>query len=184
MAAWRPGIGDPTAVGWTTVVLYFVAAMFSVLATRGTLASGLGVRRWWFGLAMMLAALGVNKQLDLQSLLTAVGRDIAVAQGWYDQRKPVQLVFVAVVALGGIGAIALIAAALARQGSWPLRVAMLATSALGGFIIVRAASFHHVDTLLNLPATAGGLNIWLEVGPVLIIIVAAVRAGRPKRKRT
>ena len=84
VAAWRPGIGDPTAVGWATVVFYLVA-------------------------------LGLNKQLDLQSLLTAVGRDIAVAQGWYAQRKGVQLVFVAVVALVGMGAIGLIAATLARR---------------------------------------------------------------------
>ena len=152
VAAWRPGIGDPTAVGWATVVFYLVA-------------------------------LGLNKQLDLQSLLTAVGRDIAVAQGWYAQRKGVQLVFVAVVALVGMGAIGLIAATLARRASWPLRIAILAAGVLVVFIIVRATSFHHVDAMLHLPATAGGLNILLEVGPLLVIMLVAWQANRLGEKR-
>jgi hypothetical protein len=183
-AAWRPGIGDPTAVGWATVVFYLIAALLSVQAARQTPASANGARRWWYGLALMLLALGLNKQLDLQSLLTAVGRDVAVAQGWYEQRKRVQLVFVAIVALGGIGAIGLIAATLARRAGWPLRAAVLAAGVLVVFIIVRAASFHHVDAMLHLPATAGGLNIFLEVGPLLVIMLAAWQASRSRERRT
>ena len=132
----------------------------------------------------MLVALGLNKQLDLQMLLTAIGRDIAVMQGWHEQRKLVQLVFVSVVAIGGIGAIMLIAATLAQRASWPLRAAVLAASVLVVFIIVRAASIHHVDEMLHLPATAGGLNILLEIGPLLVIMLTAWQASHSGEKRT
>jgi hypothetical protein len=44
-------------------------------------------------------ALGVNKQLDLQSALTEAGRVVANIQGWYAQRALVQLAFIVVVAI-------------------------------------------------------------------------------------
>ena len=31
---WRPGIGDPTALGWVTVVAYFIAAVLSYMSYR------------------------------------------------------------------------------------------------------------------------------------------------------
>jgi hypothetical protein len=47
----------------------------------------------------MLFLLGVNKQLDLQTLLGDVGRSVSTAQGWYDKRRAVQAVFVLVFAI-------------------------------------------------------------------------------------
>src|SRR4051812_36744366 len=68
---WRPGIGDPTPIGWLTVAAYFVAAWLcwrtgqqeTRLKRNGL--SGLRPRFWYF-LSAVLCLLGVNKQLDLQ----------------------------------------------------------------------------------------------------------------------
>ena len=37
--------------------------------------------------ALLLAALCVNKQFDLQSLFTAIGREISHQGGWYERRR-------------------------------------------------------------------------------------------------
>jgi hypothetical protein len=45
-----------------------------------------------------LFALGINKQLDLQTALTELGRVLALSQGWYEQRQVVQFWFIAALA--------------------------------------------------------------------------------------
>ena len=53
----------------------------------------------WFGLSILLLVLGINKQLDLQTLLTALGREIAQENGLYESRREIQLIFVILFAL-------------------------------------------------------------------------------------
>ena len=70
---WSPGIGDPSVMGWVTVALYLVAAWLCFLCSRRSrvLARRASGARWeprlWGLFALFLLALGVNKQLDLQS---------------------------------------------------------------------------------------------------------------------
>ena len=77
---WRPGIGDPTFMGWLTVAAYAIAAFTALLAARragrapGTTR---GSRGMWLLVAAFMALLCLNKQLDLQSLLTDIGRQLS-----------------------------------------------------------------------------------------------------------
>lgn len=91
---WSPAIGDPQITGWVTVAAYVVAALMS--AAVWLRLKGRRGRVFWAMVALLLAALAVNKQLDLQSALTAAGRCLARAQGWYGERRLVQLGFIAV----------------------------------------------------------------------------------------
>src|SRR5947208_14886073 len=99
---WTPGIGDPTLAGWLTVALYLVAA---VLCWRLARQAGLKnavrsrERRTWRAISVLFLALGINKQLDLQTALTEAGRVLAHYQGWYEQRQLVQLAFITLVAV-------------------------------------------------------------------------------------
>src|SRR5687768_17295721 len=98
---WRLGIGDPTVMGWLTVVGYFVAAFLCWrAATKGSAARK--VRWFWTALAVLLLFLGFNKQLDLQTAFTFLARDFAKATGWYENRRIVQGIFVVMIALGGM----------------------------------------------------------------------------------
>src|SRR5688572_10329560 len=109
---WSPGIGDPTVVGWLTVVAYLATAwlVFSVVKrTPSFLREARRERTMWLLLAFLFVALGVNKQLDLQSAVTELGRMMARDEGWYAERREVQREFVAFVALAAIaGATALV----------------------------------------------------------------------------
>src|SRR5690349_1833450 len=90
-------------MGWLTVVLYFYAAYrcFRLAqANKVTLLGGEAGLWWLFALA--LVALGINKQLDLQTALTEIGRIMAREEGWYGKRRAVQAEFIGVVGLLGL----------------------------------------------------------------------------------
>jgi hypothetical protein len=169
---WRPGIGDPTIGGWITVVLYFVAV---ILCWQASSASTIALRerRIWRFIALLFIALGVNKQLDLQSALTDLGRIAAFEQGWYDHRRIVQLDFIeAVGAICALTALAMLF--VARAASAPCWLAILGTSIVLGFVLIRAASFHHVDVFINETALGLKWNWILEMGGISIVILAAL----------
>ena len=89
---WRPVPGDPSLAGWITFIAYFVAAAAALYVYKHK--SDCNSRRFWFWLTLLLLFLGINKQLDLQTLLTDVGRVISRDEGWYTERRTVQLCFV------------------------------------------------------------------------------------------
>jgi hypothetical protein len=89
---WRPGIGDPTLMGWVTVAAYFITAVFCWKSAR---AEDLRARRnsarsrealFWWAVFCFLFLLGVNKQLDLQTWFTLSAKHVALKTGWYEQR--------------------------------------------------------------------------------------------------
>jgi hypothetical protein len=178
---WRPGIGDPTVMGWVTVVAYFVAALLC-FREGARVKRGAGPREkklFWSTLAVLLVFLGFNKQLDLQTLLTLTGRRIAIAQGWYENRRVVQLVFVAMIALGGVFSVWLMSRLVRKYPD--LRLAMLGFVALLVFVVVRAASFHHVDQLINFHLAGVRMNWVLELGAIALVAIGAWKAGARAR---
>jgi len=80
--------------------------------------------------------LAVNKQLDLQSFLTALGRCDARLQGWYETRRP------------------------------------------AGYVLVRAVSFHHMDTLINTRLLDVRLKSVFELSGLVLILWGAWRMLR------
>jgi len=132
---------------------------------------------FWFGLCGVLVFLGFNKQLDLQSCFTQVGRDMAKSEGWYEGRRTVQAIFVVVMALLGVLTIA--GSYWYIHGAWRrYRIAFFGIIYLVTFVIIRAASFHHMDVFLQ--STLGGIyfNHILELGGIIFIGYAAWAATR------
>jgi hypothetical protein len=177
IAGWSPGIGDPTPTGWLTVVGYLAAC---ALAWRAA-SRDPGNAPAWRGIALFCALLALNKQLDLQSLLTAVARENAVAHGWYERRRAVQAAFI--LALGaGSSAAALGLLWLARGRGAALRGAACGVTFLFLFVSVRAASFHHMDAFLRVSLFAVTMNHALEIGGIALIgLAAAIVPPDPRR---
>lgn len=185
---WVPGIGDPTAIGWVTVAAYLVCALLCFAAARKRRIGF--VRRTpvdrnpaslWVLLAILMLVLGVNKQLDLQSLFTQTGRDLALSQGWYAQRAVAQSVFITGIAVLG----ALVSVSLYffyRHASLAIKFALLGFVFLLSFVVIRAASFHHVDMLLGDQIAGARLNGVLELGSLLLIALAAIATLASKRE--
>jgi uncharacterized MnhB-related membrane protein len=102
VGSWRFGADDPTVLGWVTTVTYFLAAFLCLraafIAPKNFGAFGLATQPWWL-FACILIALGVNKELDLQTLLIDVMRSLAKTEGWYSERRIVERAFVMLVIL-------------------------------------------------------------------------------------
>ena len=181
---WSPGIGDPTPIGWITVILYALCAWQCYrLATRhGGLVGKSESTLWWI-LALALVALGINKQLDLQTALTEFGRIVAHQDGWYERRRAVQVVFIyGVAALAGCAALAM--AYLAREAPLATMAAIAGSVCLLAFIAIRAASFHHFDQFFGSEYFGLRTNWILEIGGICIILFSARRRWRSICKRS
>ena len=169
--SWRPGIGDPTVGGWITVALYAVAVVGCSMTARWLPPSR--ERRIWQFIGLLLLALGINKQLDLQTAFTEIGRLVAVHGGWYDNRQVVQLAFIkAAAAICTACALALI------YWAWSTPVAcwlaLWGTIIILGFVLIRAASFHHVDAFLSQSALGLRWNWILEMGGISVVILGSI----------
>ena len=177
---WSPDIGDASFVGWITVVGYLATAL---LCGRVSLASNdMSVRqrllfaterKFWLLLALTMVLLAINKQLDLQSLFTEIGRDFAKAQGWYGERQSVQRGFIWIISIfGAVTGLIGIVMTFSARNVW-LRAAVFGTVLLGTFIVVRAASFHHVDAWLMTSRHGFKYNWLLEILPIGLIAFSA-----------
>ena len=188
---WRPGIGDPSVFGWITVAGYLIAALLcyrAALADRKLLKAGRkdSTPLFWFAMAAVLLLLGINKQLDLQTLLTEQMREIARRRDWLAYRDQLKQWFILTLTLVGITVLTSMVWVTRRavKRTW---LAIAGATFLVVFILVRASSFHHVDRWLGLPVGAANLNVVLELGGICSIAIAAsmckpATPGHPRRQ--
>jgi len=172
---WRLHLGDPNVFGWTITIAYFLV---SYLCLRAALYSrknrqingGTDNLTVWFGIAFILLMLGINKQLDLQTWFTSVGREVAREQEWYYMRRKVQAVFLIISALSSV----LVMVVMFRSMKGMLRqnwLVFVGLICLVAFILIRTATFYHVDTMFHKPYILKVLNMKfiLELGALLIV---------------
>lgn len=172
---WRPVIGDPTLMGWLTVAAYGFAALLTLWVWYRQRD------RLWLGVALAMTGLCLNKQLDLQSLFTDIGRIAAFHQGWYEQRRDFQQWFV----VGLLAGAALFAAWFVwRRHAFWRRHKLLSAGLLFllTFIVIRAVSFHHFDSFLKSRYLGVKMNWALELGGILLVGTAAVLESRKREK--
>lgn len=165
---WRPEIGDPSFMGWFTVVAYAIAALLAWRAWAGRR------QRIWLGVALLMALLCVNKQFDLQSLFTDIGRELSRHGGWYERRRDFQKWFVLGVVAGSLLSGAWLA--------WRFRDFIRGHKLLAAgllflltFVVVRAISFHHFDLFLKSRVVGMKMNWVLELGGIGLVGWAALR---------
>ena len=166
-------------MGWFTVWAYGLAAVLAAWAAKKTrrdcvVEGGPKVRTVWIGVSILLAFLCLNKQLDLQSLLTDIGRVISRSQGWYDERREFQRWFVlGILAVSGILAVWFIC----RFRFFWVSHGLLVTGLffLLTFIVVRAVSFHHIDQFLKIRPAGIKMNWLLELTGIFLVALAAAR---------
>ncbi len=175
---WTPTIGDPEITGWLTVISYVMCLVLAVMVLRRRPARA--ARGLWLVIAVLMAFLALNKQLDLQTAMTATGRCLARAQGWYDRREIVQLAFIAGLLLGVVMAWGWATRSLRGQMRGN-RLALAGLAVLCGFVLVRAVGFGHVDSLISMNFAKIKFNFWFENSGLLLIAINALillRRGR------
>ena len=175
MGRWSPGIGDDTFMGWFTAGSYLACAI--VAALYATFLNQMEERKackFWFVISLLMVFLGINKQLDLQSLFAEIGRQVAIAQGWYPDRRPVQFSFILAFTTMAAGAFIWFA----RRHREFFRRYMLAFCGLFillSFVVIRAAAFHHFDEVIQYDLHGIKMNWVLELAGIYMIILAGLK---------
>ncbi len=168
-SAWTPSLGDPTLTGWGIAGAYGVAAVLALKAWRGP------TRRFGWVLAVVLILLMLNKQLDLQSAMTAIAKCMAKAQGWYENRRPIQLGFALIVLALAIAMVSVLARAAWRRPA-DTGVALGGMILLSIFVAMRAAQIHRAEFW---PVAEGlGPMLARAMEPLGIALIAGHAAGR------
>jgi hypothetical protein len=168
---------DQSAFAWVIAALYFVAATASFWART---AAESRERHFWLATGLLLMLLGLNKELDLQALLTAAAREFAKSAGLYEHRRLMQGGFVlALLAIGLIGLAVLVR--WLRGSSRFVNAAAAGIVLLFTFIVLRAASFHHIDhwVTIDIAGLKGGW--WLELAGIVVIGASALFFARRSR---
>jgi hypothetical protein len=169
MGDWTFSVGDPTFMGWVVTSAYFVAA---VLCLRAARSASEKEARFWESVCLCLVLLGLNKQLDLQTLITDVARQWARAGGWYQDRRTYQAIFILVIALLGIVGIGKLVAEFRSSGR-AVKGAILGLSLTLLFVLIRASSFHHIDQILRLELLGARAHWLLEMAGIAVVAVSA-----------
>ena len=156
------------------MVLYLIAAGSCWISARELVLEDVGSneRRAWWAISVLFLALGINKQLDLQSALTEAGRVLAHYQGWFEQRQLVQLAFIALVAIICLTA-AITLLLWTRSAPIQTRVALMGTTMVLGFVLIRAASFYHVDQFIGQRILGLRWNWVLEMSGIRLVLFAS-----------
>jgi hypothetical protein len=169
---WSPTIGDPTLTGWIIVFAYFMtaAAALTLFLSQKLTESD---RIYWLILSILLTFLGINKQLDLQTLFTQVGKEFVTSIGLYSYRLliqlPIAIIFISVMILFGN-----------KIARIPSSNPMIRAISTGGtillliFIAIRTLSMHHIDHLLSISLYNFALNQFLEFTAILFIFLGAL----------
>jgi hypothetical protein len=170
---------DQTGFAWFIVVAYFAGALAAFAASRSACTNE---ARFWLGVSLLLVLLGFNKELDLQSLLTEVGRTLTQAIGIYEQRRLLQGLFLLV--LAGVAAFAILRLTrILHRSSTPAKTASVGIAVLFAFILLRAASFHHIDEWVTIQVRGLRSGWWLELVGIVVIGLSALAFRAEARRR-
>lgn len=175
---WSPSIGDPTVWGWLTVANYFVACLVAARAAR----IDRGNAAVWWAASLAMLALCVNKQLDLQSLATVVGRAVAIEEGWYPYHRTVQRYFIEAICVLAACGVA-VACYRLRKSAASVLCATAGLVLLTAFVVARAASFHHMDIALGFVLAGLELNHLAENAGIALVLAGAAMAGRTEAEQ-
>ena len=172
-------------MGWVTVAAYFLTALIAlrlVLNSRRWFPADIypAQRRFWLVVFLLMLALGINKQLDLQSLITEMGRYYAARDGWLEYKRYVQVgVIISILAVAAVSlSFFFIRMRQLLRINW---LAIAGLTCLLVFIISRATSFHHMDIFIGVSILGARVNWIMELGGLAAIALSALLIGNESK---
>jgi hypothetical protein len=172
LSEWLSRSGDTTFWSWVITILYAITIFVSVYYVVKIKGKESRDKRFlWICISLFLIGMGINKQLDLQILLTMAGSFIAEHQGWYEYRRVVQKIFtigilVCVSAAGGL--ILFRIRTIIRQSI----VELSGVAILAFFAIIRVGSINHLNKAIAFEQEKVSHIHGIEFAGIAIILLA------------
>jgi len=164
-------------MGWTTFALYLLAfacsLRFGLAGDKAETQSE--IRQVWRLQAGVLLVLGLNKQLDLQTLLIGLGRQLALAAAWYEHRREIHIIFFT-------GLVAVLVLAMLKHSPALKRFAREHTltaagdALVGAYVLIRILSIDHVDNLLGFDLEKVPALSVVEILGLFLVTAGAIKA--------
>lgn len=169
---------DRSIVGYTITAGYLFSAALLFYAYFFRRRKHEGMRtdtfNWfWITCATLTLALGINKQLDLQTNLTQWGRQLFRSWELYDARRTYQLYGTLAVIVATLVAGALLLALVRRMGG-AFKLVLFGLGLCTTYVLLRLVSFTHVDSFLNLDVGWMRLGWILELSGVACTLIGSV----------
>lgn len=177
---WKLGIGDPTIEGWLICTLYFIGFILSLKKSIHVKDNCTISHKTWTFVSLILLFLSLNKQLDLQTLISDTGRAIAINLELMEQRHIFKQAFILVLALFGI--IFLIRYkenVVSFNKNYHLAFVGMVT--LITFVFLRAISFHIFSDTLNNTLKSYHFFKALELTSILILLLSILISDTKKK---
>jgi uncharacterized membrane protein len=181
--SWFFGIHDPTLTGWLCVVAYLIALTASIALCRQLPhAYRQDVRAFWGAITLVLAMLGINKQLDIQTLML---QTIRKTEFWANNGTIYLEILVTFFALIGVGAFIVFFLRF-RFSDWETCLVMIAIASLLGMLLLNLLPIRPINKLLMwhvFGKDQGFFNCHLkEFFEIGFISVVAICAGFFRRR--
>jgi hypothetical protein len=118
--------------------------------------------------------LGARDQQTIgsQTAFTEAGRVVAHLQGWYEQRRSIQLDFIGLVAATCV-TVAITLLIWMRRAPIPTWLALMGTILVFGYVLIRAASFHHIDRFIGESILGLRWNQVIEISGISLVLIAS-----------
>ena len=167
-----------TAARLTALAYLFTAAACALASVYRTAdhESLNQCRQIWQNFAIVLSLIAVNTLVGGEQVLVLWLRSVARADGWYEIRRPVQVVVLAI----ALGAGVLLAARLwncASLSNPPMALAW-ATAGIGvvmGLVCLRLVSYHYADVLMGHRVAGFSLARWTELFGFVLVWLGALQ---------
>jgi hypothetical protein len=182
---WHLGANDNTWGGWLALCVYLILCALCWLEVSKQLRLSREVRQglpplFWVLLSVGVTGLGINKQLDFQTLFMEAGRRIAISEGLIAYRRFLETSFFAIVFITGIF-MAAVLWKLARRLTKAERQVLVGTALLFGFVLLRVAKIEHVGGALIAGITHRSL-LATELAATGFLSIAVWRNDRQPEK--
>lgn len=150
VARWLSESGDTTMWSWVITIMYFLVIIVSLFYTK-KIKKEKEKHFLWVCISIFVFAMGLNKQLDIQILLTMIGKNIAWNYGLMDSSRTIwrTLAMVILISVFVLGSFILYKA---RKILHKEIVSLAGVAILMFFTLIRVGSISHIalaDRLQN-----------------------------------
>lgn len=174
--------GDPTFAGWLIVFVYFLVVSRCYFKHAEAKKQGVDAY-FWVSVGGFLLLLGLNKQLDMQTVFEVSMRDLVKLHGWYAQRQLMQIAFIVFLALGLLTMLVILRKFLAK--AWENnKVVCFGLFLICVFILLRAAAFNHFSFLNTRSYLGFNAHALLELGALITICYGTNVSKKPLPPQT
>ena len=167
---WMEIWGDPLLSGTIFMTSYGVTALLILYAAREATSR----ERWYWRIcgALFLFQL-LNTNLDLHALIETTGRCLANAQGWYENRREIQFLFVMGVAFL-IALILIVVLVVFFRSILENILLTLGVSIALGFTIIKGINYHDLEQYYGIRVGPFHIADFIEFSGIVLANFAAL----------